>query len=177
VIKFAVDQDGLILKCLSESWDNGWVWKELKDNAVVTISRVFTLERGDLVEEPSEDQNFEEFEYQFRFAKRAGAYYRIKGRVFSVPNDVLIAESGIKLERKLFVAERNISIFKRLAEVVGPDRDIVVGGSQSGSIPVDVFEQLLNNWTVLSSLCLMRRSPRRNCWIARRCWLRCSCGE
>jgi predicted nucleic acid-binding protein len=43
VIKFAVDQDGLILKCLSESWDNGWVWKELKDNAVVTISRVFTL--------------------------------------------------------------------------------------------------------------------------------------
>ena len=61
MIKFAVDQDGLILKCLSESWDNGWVWKELKDNAVVTISRVFTLERGDLVEEPSEDQNFEEF--------------------------------------------------------------------------------------------------------------------
>jgi len=35
----------------------------------------------------------------------------------------------------------------------------------------------LTSWTVLSSLCLMRRSPRRNCWIARRCWLRCSCGE
>jgi hypothetical protein len=32
-------------------------------------------------------------------------------------------------------------------------------------------------WTVLSSLCLMRRSPLRNCWIARRCWLRCSGGE
>jgi type I restriction enzyme R subunit len=32
-------------------------------------------------------------------------------------------------------------------------------------------------WSVLSSLCLMRRSPRRNCWIARRCWPPCSGGE
>ena len=35
----------------------------------------------------------------------------------------------------------------------------------------------LANWSVLSSLCLMRRSPRRNCWIARRCWPPCSGGE
>ena len=40
-----------------------------------------------------------------------------------------------------------------------------------------ILAVLLVYWTVLSSLCLMRRSPRRNCWIARRCWLRCSCGE
>jgi hypothetical protein len=145
MITFAVDQDGLILKYSSEFRGNAWIWEELKTHGEVTISRVFTLERGYLIEEPGDDQN-EEFEYQFRFAKRDGAYHRIKGQVFSIPNDVLIADSGITLERKLFVAERNISIFRRLAEVIGPDRDIVVGGSQSGSIPVDIFEQLLRKF-------------------------------
>jgi hypothetical protein len=146
MIKFVVDQDGLILKYSSEFRGNHWIWEELKTHGEVTISRVFTLEREYLIEEPGEDQNIDEFEYQFRFAKRDGAYHRIEGRVFGIPNDVLLADSGIKLERKLFVAERNVSIFRRLAEVIGPGQDIAVGGSQSGSIPVDVFEQLLKKF-------------------------------
>ncbi len=146
MIKFVVDQDVTILEYSSDSWNSRWVWEELKTNGTVTVSHVFTLERGDLINEPSKDQNIEEFEYQFRFAKRDGAYYRIEGRVFGIPNDVLIADSGVKLERKLFVAERNVSIFRRLAEVIGQRQDITVGGSQSGSIPVDVFEQLLKKF-------------------------------
>jgi len=147
MIKFVVDQDGLILKYSSEIRGSDWTWEELRTHGQVTISRVFTLERGDLVEEPGEDQDIEEFEYQFRFAKRDDAYYRIEGRVFGISNDVLLlADSGIKLERKLFVAERNVSIFRRLAEVIGRGQDIVVGGSQSGSIPVDAFEQLLKKF-------------------------------
>ena len=35
----------------------------------------------------------------------------------------------------------------------------------------------LDYWSVLSSLCFMRRSPRRSCWIARRCCAPCSGGE
>jgi len=30
------------------------------------------------------------------------------------------------------------------------------------------------SWTVASSLCLLLRSPRRDCWIALRCWAPCS---
>jgi hypothetical protein len=146
MITFVMDQDGLILKYSSEFRGNHWIWEELKTHGEVTISRVFTLEREYLIEEPSEDQNIDEFEYQFRIAKRDGAYHRINGRVFSIPNDVLLADSGIKLERKFFVAERNVSIFRRLAEVIGRGQDIAVGGSQSGSIPVDVFEQLLKKF-------------------------------
>jgi len=146
MIDFEEDRDGLILKYSTEFGSSDWIWKDLKTHGEVTISRVFTLERGDLVEEPGEDQDIVEFEYQFHFAKRDGDYHRIKGRVFSIANDVLLADSGIKLERKLFVAERNISIFRRLAEVIGLGQDIVVGGSQSGSIPFDVFEQLLKKF-------------------------------
>jgi hypothetical protein len=146
MIKFVVDQDGVILQYSSEIRGGNWIREELKNYGKVTISRVFTLKRGDLVEEPGEDQDIGEFEYQFRFAKQDGAYHRIEGRVFGIPNDVLLADSGIKLERKLFVAERNVSVFRRLAEVIGQGQDIAVGGSQSGSIPVDVFEQLLKKF-------------------------------
>jgi len=147
MINFVADQDGLILKYSSEFRGNPWVWEELKTHGEVTISRVFTLEREDLLEEPGEDQNnINEFEYEFRFAKRDGAYHRINGRVFSITNDVLLAEDGIHLERKLFVAERNISIFRRLAVVIGPGQDIAVGGSLPGSIPVEIFEQLLKKF-------------------------------
>jgi cysteine desulfurase/selenocysteine lyase len=43
--------------------------------------------------------------------------------------------------------------------------------------PKSVIDRLTYFWSVLSSLCLMRRSPRRNCWIASRCWPSCSGGE
>ena len=146
MIEFDVDRDGLILKHSPEMQGSNWIWEQLKTDGEVTISRVFTLERGDLVEEPGEDEDIGGFEFQFRFARWKGGYHRIEGRVFGIPNDVLLADRDIKFERKLFVAERNVSIFRRLAEVIGRDRDIVVGGSQSGSIPVEVFEQLLKKF-------------------------------
>lgn len=144
MIKFVVDEDRLILEYSSEFQGNDWIWEELKSNGKVTVSRVFTLKRGDLIKEPTKGEEVEEF--RFRFAKRDGAYYRIRGRVFDIPNDVLIAANGIKLERKFFVAERNVSVFGRLAKVIGKGQDIVVGGTQSGNIPVDVFDQLLKKF-------------------------------
>jgi hypothetical protein len=146
MIKFVVDGDRLILEYSSEFQSNHWIWEELKNNGKVTVSRVFTLKRGDLIKEPAKGEDVEEFQFRFRFAKRDGAYHRIKGRVFDIPNDVLIAANGIKLERKFFVAERNVSVFRRLAKVIGKGQDIVVGGTQSGNIPVDVFDQLLKKF-------------------------------
>jgi hypothetical protein len=146
MISFVVDQGGLILEYSPDTQGSDWISKDLKSAGKVTISRVFTLEREDLVKEPSEEEDDGGFDYRFRFAKLDGDCYRIEGRVFGIPNSVLIAESGIKLERKLFVAERNVSIFRRLAEVVGTSQNIVVGGSQSGSIPVEVFEELLKKF-------------------------------
>jgi Domain of unknown function (DUF4263) len=142
MIEFVADQQELILRYSPQMSGGGWIWKELKTYGEATISRVFTLKRTDLLEEPSKEQDIEEFEYHFRFATKEGAYYRFAGRIFGIGNDVMLADTGIKLERKLFVAERNVSIFRRLAEVVGTDQDIVVGGSRSGNIPIDVFEQL-----------------------------------
>ena len=66
----------------------------------------------------------------------------------------------------------------KLLYVVSGGKD--VGESFSLLSVIDTTTEKKNtdmNWSVLSSLCLMRRSPRRNCWIARRCWPPCSGGE
>jgi hypothetical protein len=150
MIEIVEDHDGLILKYSSEMRGGEWISQELKTIGEVTISRVFTLQRDDLIEpsviNPDLEIDSGEVVYLFRFAKRNGGYYRIEGRVFGIANGVLIANSGVTLERKLFVAERNISIFRRLAEVIGQRQDIVIGGSRSDSIPVEVFEQLLRKF-------------------------------
>jgi hypothetical protein len=146
MINFVVDRDGVILEYSPEFQNNDWIWEELEKNGKVTISRVFTLRRDDLIAEPEKDEDIEESQFQFRFAKREGGYHRIKARVLGIPNDVLITARGMKLERKFFVAERNVSVFKRLAKVVGKSQDIVVGGTHSNNIPVEVFAQLLGKF-------------------------------
>ena len=146
MIDFTEDRDGLILRYSPELEGSDWLWNDLTSSGKTKLSRVFTLERRDLLHEPAEGDDIGGFEFQFRFGKRNGAYYRIEGRVFGIPNNVLIADTGIKVQRKLFVAERNVSIFRRLAQVIGQDEDIIVGGIQAGSIPTEVFNQLLDKF-------------------------------
>lgn len=142
MIKFATEQKRLILEYTPENRSGGWIWNELKNNGEVTISRVFTLERKDLLEEPNDNDGNDEFVYRFSFATRNGDYYQIAGRVLGISSDVMIISSGITFERKLFASERNVSIFRRLSAVIGTNQDIVVGGGQSGSIPIEDFEYL-----------------------------------
>ena len=139
----------MVLIYRADQSGNGWVWHELRDHDTVTLSRVFTFERRDLVAEPDEadrENDFEDFQYRFRFAVRRDGYFHIEGRIFDIDNPVLIADAGLGLERKVFVAERNISIFRKIAELIAPDQPIIVGGSRAGAIPIPDFRALLSKF-------------------------------
>ena len=146
---FVVTSSGVIFKYRAEQRDNGWVSRKLRDHDSVTLSRTFTFKRGDLVTTPDEadtDDDFEAFEYEFRFASRSGGYFHIEGRIFDIPNKVLIADAGLVLSRKLFIAERNISIFNRIAGLLPSNQDIVIGGDRSENIPIHAFQELLRKF-------------------------------
>lgn len=125
-----------------------WVLNELKTRQLVTISRGFTFKDSDLISGPSvtDDEEIQEPIFRFHFAMRRGGYFHIPGRILGISNNVLIADQGIRLERKLFVAERNVGIFRRIAKVKQDDADIVIGGSREGSIPTEVFRELLKRF-------------------------------
>lgn len=149
MVDFVISASDVALTYRADQQGNGWVWRELRDHGTVTLSRVFNFERRDLVSEPDDgdqENDFEDFEYQFRFAARRGGYFHIEGRIFDIDNPVLIVDTGLRLERKVFVAERNISIFGKIAGLVAPDQPIIVGGSQAGAIPISDFQALLSKF-------------------------------
>jgi hypothetical protein len=148
MIKFTVGRAAVVLEYQSEMRANGWVWRELKKRSGAEISQVFRFLREDLLEEPPvEDQELiDGFEFRFRLASADTKYYRIAGRKLKLKNDVLIAKSGIDWSRKLFAAERNVSIFLRISKLVGPDKEIVVGGDRADAIPIEAFAEMLKKF-------------------------------
>jgi hypothetical protein len=142
MIDFEDDDRGLVLLYEVENNDTNWVSEKLRVSGEVTVSHGFTFERADLLRPPSRRRD-EEPVYKFRFAIRRAGYYRIPGRVLGCDCDVLISDIDVPIERKTFIAERNIRIFRRIEKVTKPSHEIVVGGSRQDSIPIETFRQLL----------------------------------
>jgi hypothetical protein len=147
MINFQVGPRQVIFEYEPEFTSAEWIENELKTYGEVTLSRRFTFRDGDLIGGPVDAAENEVTEpaFRFRFAARRGGYFHIPGRILGIDNDVLLDET-IWLERKLFIAERNVAIFRRIAKVLGTEGDIVVGGEREGAIPLEVFRELLDRF-------------------------------
>ncbi len=88
----------------------------------------------------SRDEDNEDAPVEFEVAKRTGKYYCFPKNVLSLEHDLYIHED-ISLERKLFIAERNISVFPKIDRMVS--KSIYVGGDDENAIPESVFWDLL----------------------------------
>ena len=149
MLEFVEDDDGLILSYRSDQPGNAWAWHELRRRGHVTLSKVFSFERRDLLVEPDPDldrDGFEAFVYEFRFATLENAYFHIEGRLLDVDNPVRIAAEGLPIERKLFAAERGIGVFRKIADLIAPDQEIIIGGPSVGAIPIPEYQRLLRKF-------------------------------
>ncbi len=128
---------------------SSWVDDKLASYGHVTISRVFTVQKADLLnvasdeEDPDEEDFDEEDIRRFAIGSVEGEYRRVRADVLGLKHDLLIANS-IPLTKSTFVAERNISIFARVDGLV--TEQIVVGGSRESAIPEEEFERLLSRF-------------------------------
>lgn len=122
-----------------------WVWHELTTHKEVSLSRVFCFELGDLLNPPTPGQDLEGYAFRFQLGTFDGHYVRIPSRIFDIKNDLLIARE-VTLKRNIFVAERNVSIFGRLSDLLETTDPITIGGSKPGAIPKQVFEELLKRF-------------------------------
>jgi hypothetical protein len=147
LIDFEMTPSGVELTYQSDR-GAGWVREELSTHDAVTLSRVFTFKRRDLLSDLGKaEDDPEELSYRFHFAEKRGGYLHIEGRIFGVANNVLIADDAdLPLSRKLFVAERNISIMRRIAELLPAGEDIVIGGDRPHNIPIPAYRELLSKF-------------------------------
>jgi hypothetical protein len=125
-----------------------WVDEKLDSEEEVTLSRAFTVRKVDLLSHESDD-DLDEDVRRFVIGTVAGDYRTIRKDVLGLRHDLLIAAS-LALRRKMFVAERDISIFRRVDDLI--DEQIVVGGDRLGAIPVDEFARLLYEFPTSTEL-------------------------
>ncbi len=154
MIRFEEDSQGVVLEYEVEFNDPEWVSMRLKQDGEVTVSNGFTFEAADLLKPYSKRSvgPSDEGVFRFRFALKEAGYYRIPGRVLGCSRDVLIAIQATRLERKTFVAERNIRVFPRIEKVMTSPGEIVVGGARQDCIPTDVFRELLGMFPTSTEL-------------------------
>lgn len=149
---FEVNARGAVLVYEPELGGPEWIVRELNDFGRVTISRAFTFDSQDLLQAPNvASDEPQDPTFRFQFASKRDGYFVIPGRIFGIANEILIAET-IWLDRKFFVAERNIGIFRRIARAVGNVTPIIVGGNNDAAIPESVYRDLLARFPTTGEL-------------------------
>lgn len=154
MITFFESGGELVLHYYSDDSPVTWVDSCLRESGKIRLKRVFFLRCGDLIEEVADvdaDEgrdnvlNFERDEQfrNFRIGVVDGEYRRIRSEVLGLDHDLLIARS-LDLTEKMFVAERNISVFSRIERVM--KRQVVIGGENPGAIPEQDFRTLLKEF-------------------------------
>lgn len=146
MVRFKITATGVDLEYEGDQrGTNQWVWTELTANNVARISRVFLFELTDLQNHPTPTEDFDNYVYRFRFGTFVDHYVKIPARVVGIKNDLLISRD-VTLERAIFAAERHVSIFGRLSELLEHSDPIVIGGEHPNAIPQDVFEELIKKF-------------------------------
>ncbi|MGE0045680.1 MAG: Shedu immune nuclease family protein [Hyphomonadaceae bacterium] len=144
MIEFVLDRSGVTFEYTPEGAGPEWIKSELQNHGEASISgRAFTFTAADLISQPGES---DDAPFRFSFASLADGYFRIPARRLNSTKDVLLVSEGLKLERKIFVAERNVRIFRRIAQVMIDSPEIVIGGTREDAIPLDVFRELLSKF-------------------------------
>ena len=144
MLEFRVTTKSIMLDYRPEDQGGAWLVSQLK-LGTARLSKIFHFTKDDLVGELEDwdDGAGEEQDFTFRVASKSGAYYRIPGRIFRIPNDVLIAPADIEVKRKTFAAERDISIMRRLSKFYPDGEAIKLGGPDEDAIPAALFQAML----------------------------------
>jgi len=146
MINILKTSDKLLLSYISEQYGSGWIDKKLREEGQVTIIRTFTFRSGNLCGEISDEEaRDDEFSSRdFILGVSEGKYYRIDRSILGLKHDLMLAKE-MPINQKTFVAERNISVFRKIDYLV--DEPIIIGGENiENSIPFEEFQELLDNF-------------------------------
>lgn len=151
MISFEEHGSEVVLVYRPKQAGSAWLDEKLDSDGEATLARTFTVRKDDLVA-PSADDEFrliDEDVRKFKIGTIRDGYRTIGKDVLGLKYDLRLADS-VQLRPRTFVAERNISVFRRIDYLI--DEQIVVGGSLPGAIPVDEFARLLHDFPTSTEL-------------------------
>lgn len=148
MIKLSKQENLLLLNYQPDRFNNArWLDDKLQQDGRVTLRHTFSFTPSDLTSARSEDEDDDK--RTFRLGVLQDGYYRINKAVLGIKHDLLL-DAGMKLEPGTFIAQRNISVFRRIDELI--DEPIIVGGENENAIPLADFEWLLKTFPTSTEL-------------------------
>lgn len=148
MIIFDSQNDDLILTYASEMQNISWIDTKLNNTDNVNINRVFSLTKDDLIQSSAKEDSDYEVRH-FVIGSVDEKYQKIRKEVLGLKHDLLIAIT-IPLRKELFVATKNVSIFKHIDDLIS--EQIIIGGDQEGAIPEEEFRRLLKEFPTTTEL-------------------------
>jgi hypothetical protein len=135
--------------------DARWLDERLDQDGTVTIRRTFTFTGADLVSQVAQTDEDDDDERIFVLGVLEGGYYKVSREILGLKHDLML-NSAMKLEPGTFIAQRDISVFRRINELI--DEPIIVGGNDASALPLADFELLLKTFPTTTELTHYARS-------------------
>lgn len=146
MISFLQNSELLLLEYQSDH-GNPWAFKKLIIDEDVSLKNTYTFSKKDLnslnlISSSEDDEDYDK-PLKFIFGHLEEDYYKIKREILGIDISIFF-HRDIKLTPKYFTAATNISIFKKINEVV--KEDIYIGGKKPNSLSISDFKQILKNF-------------------------------
>lgn len=156
MIKFSTHKNQLHLIYQSNGLYNaGWVDHKLQQDGHVTLRRTFTFSSADLISPAKKHDTLDDEERTFLLGISEKNHYRISKDILRIKHDLLI-DRTIQIEASTFIAQRDISIFRKVSELI--DEPIIIGGDDATAIPLVDFKRLLKTFPTTTELTHYARS-------------------
>lgn len=144
--------DGLIILNYQTDNDINWLKEKFEDDESYSFKRTYTLNssniyQNNLTEETKEMEEdiFFDFiqEMDFVFARLEEDYYKVEKGILVDKFDIYFYKD-FEFDNKLFIAERDVSIFRKIQKLV--KEDIYIGGANSNAISEIDFRGIIDDF-------------------------------
>jgi len=142
MIRFEVINNLTILVYQSHN-GNEWVYNDLNTKGSVKLNKIFTFTPPDLYDIDDEIQSNPDEPVYFIVAELEDDYFKFNTDFLSINFDLFI-HKDIKLEAKMFVAEKSVSIFSVFNKF--KINSLYIGGNRDNSLPEIEFENLIRDF-------------------------------
>ncbi len=149
MINFVKDGNRLLLSYRPAPGNHWLAWRLQRDELIILRRGVFKFQPADFYDptasevvealsalESQGEVEMEDNTYLLVLGELDDDYYRLEGRVFGTARTFFFHED-MQFSTRLFVAERNTSILRKIDELVSDD--VYIGGTREGAIPEDAY--------------------------------------
>ena len=147
MIDFVKHGEHLFMRYVPERGNDDWLVKPLESDEEISLSGGTLHVRREIFRPESEDPDYAmDACYRFEVGHLEGEYYRIDRQFLDITYDLFLHQA-LTFQRKTFVAETNIPIFRCFNDY--GFSEFRIGGDAPDALPQAVFEEMLRQKSIL----------------------------